>query len=338
MLNQLLKYFTSLVDFMIMQQFFIFIILISTISLSYSDPMRNIAIGYSDTLDVTKEAANMICLGFEAEHPNNHCTSNFTDAEVMWNALMNNEIQAALMSEETLIANQKQRKQPIIITPLYQQYLILIGNHDLALDTIQSFHDRTIGVMDWETKEYRGKPLSLALGLQEQDIYFPISKTHAQLSQLFCDFSIDGVMIMSDPSDALARELTTSCNGEILSFTNQQIQKIIQRSIGLYPGIIPKGTYWRVNEDINTLRSRVFLVINPDPNVVLAVTESLDHIKEEIDLVTLRTNITAASILETYDINPIPLHSSGQTLINDLRHDQANQLLTQSPDESLNEN
>ena len=144
------------------------IIAISMLHLSYSEDIHDITIGYSDSLETTKEATNLICYGFEADHPNNHCSSKFIDSEVMWDALMNNEIQVAFMSEEVLLANKKKRKQPIVVMPIYQQYLILIGSNDLSLDTIRSFQDRTIGVTDWASKEYRAKPLSSALGLKEQ--------------------------------------------------------------------------------------------------------------------------------------------------------------------------
>lgn len=257
---------------------------------------------------------------------------------------MSNEIQVALMPEEILIANQKKRPQPLIIAPLYQQYLILIGNQDISMASVQSFRDRTIGVTDWATKEYRGKPLSLAIGLKEQDIYFPITSNRSQLADMFCSFAIDGVMIMSDPSSSLARELTTSCNGQIMSFTDQQIQQAIKSSLGLYPATIPKGIFWRVDQDINTLKSRIFLVMNPKKNIANSILGSLDHIKDEINLTTLRTHITAESILETYDINPIKLHPDGEALMNALREEQllaedakANSLIVQSPDESLRE-
>ncbi len=330
------------------KRYFLHLILaFSSLVFVYGQEPYNITIGYSDTLDVTKEATNMICLGFEADHPNNHCTSEYIDAETMWDQLMNNEIQVALMPEEVLIANQKKRPQPLIIAPLYQQYLILIGNHDVSMSSVKSFRDRTIGVTDWATKEYRGKPLSLALGLKEQDIYFPISNNRSQLTDMFCSFAIDGIMIMSEPSSSLARELTTSCNGQIMSFTDQQIQQAMKSSLGLYPATIPQGMFWRVNEDIKTLRSRVFLVITPKRNIANRILESLDHIKDEINLITLRTNITAQSILETYDIKPIKLHPEGENLIKILREEQSSpqefdpntiEQFAQSPDESLNEN
>lgn len=327
-----------------MRYFFSFILAVSSIIIAQSKDLHTITIGYSDTLEVTKEATNMICFGFEADHPSNHCTSEYIDAEIMWDQLMNNDIQVALMPEEVLIANQKKVPQPLIIAPLYQQYLILIGNQDVSMESVQSFRDRTIGVTDWATKEYRGKPLSLALGLKEQDVYFPITNNRPQLADMFCNYAIDGIMIMSDPSSALARELTTSCNGQVMPFTDKQIQQVIKRSLGLYPAVIPKGTFWRVNEDIKTLRSRVFLVMNPKKNIANSILRSLDHIKDEINLTTLRTHITAESIVETYNINPIKLHPEGEILMNLLKEEQrleqeakakANQLLVQSPDESL---
>ncbi|WP_018122787.1 TAXI family TRAP transporter solute-binding subunit [Wohlfahrtiimonas chitiniclastica] len=292
----------------------------------HADELRNITVGYSDTLDITKEATNLVCFGFEADHPNNHCATQFVDSEVMWDRLMNNDIQIALMPEEVLIANQKQKRQPIIITPLYQQYLLLVGSHDVTLESVASFRDRTIGVTDWATKEHRGKPLAKSLGLTEKDVYFPISNGLSQLSDLFCSFSIDGVMIMSNPSSALVRELTTSCDGQILSFTDDQIQKIIKSSLGLYPGTIPKGMYWRMPKDINTLRSRTFLVVNPTPDVTDAVLESLEHIEDEINLTTVRTNITPKTIVDTYDINPIKLHPLGQSMIEQMRENLAPKL------------
>lgn len=307
----------------IMKYLITFILLFSSFYTAHSENIRNIKVGYSDTLNITKEATNMVCFGFEADHPNNHCKSEYVEAEVMWDQLMNNEIQVALMPEEILIANQKKRSQPLIIAPLYQQYLLLIGNHDISLESVQGFRDRTIGVTDWATKEHRAKPLSRALGLQENEIYFPIVNTREQLSDLFCSFGIDGIMIMSNPSSPLARELTTSCNGQIRSFTERQIQKVMKSSLGLYPATIPKEMFWRVDEDIKTLRSRVFLVINPQKKVATNILASLEHIKDEIDLTTMRTNITRESILETYDINPIKLHDEGQALIDALRVDQA---------------
>lgn len=312
----------------------------SMISFSHSQAVHNITVGYSDTLEITKEATNIICFGFEADHPNNHCKSEYVDTEAMWDDLMSNKIQMALMSEEVLIANQKKHPQPTIIAPLYQQYLILIGSSDVSMQSVQSFRDRTIGVTDWATKEHRGKPLSLALGLKERDVYFPITNTREQLADLFCSFAIDGIMIMSSPSSALARELTTSCDGQIMSFTQQQIQQVMKSSLGLYPGTIPKGMYWRVKEDINTLRSRIFLVVNPDPALVTTLVNSLDHIKDEIDLTTLRTNITPQSVIETYDINPIPLHPAGKNLIEAFRADQTTTKpqIARSSDESPNEN
>ncbi|MGL4675360.1 MAG: TAXI family TRAP transporter solute-binding subunit [Wohlfahrtiimonas sp.] len=332
---------------MVFRYFLSFILIFSNLFIANSQELRSITVGYSDALGITKEATNMVCFGFEADHPANHCKSEYIDSEVMWEQLMNNEIQVALMPEEVLIANQKKRPQPLIIAPLYQQYLILIGNHDVSMESVQSFRDRTIGVTDWATKEYRGKPLSLALGLKEQDVYFPIANTRDQLSELFCSFAIDGIMIMSDPSSPLARELTTSCDGQIMSFTDQQIQQVMRSSLGLYPAIIPKEMFWRAKEDIKTLRSRVFLVVNPKKNIANNILESLDHIKDEINLTTLRTHITAKSILETYDIKPIKLHPDGENLMNVLREEQnsikeaeatANPLLVQSPDESLHEN
>lgn len=323
---------------MIFKQFIrLTICLLSLQCFAYSQDDHNIIVGHSDSLMTTKEAINIICFGFEANHPNNQCKSTFVDSEIMWDELMNNNIQIALMPEEVIIANQRKRPQPLIIMPLYQQYLILIGSQDLSMDNLQSFRDRTIGVTDWATKEYRGKPVGLALGLKEQDVYFPISNTYDQLSNLFCSFAIDGVMIMSDPSSALARELTTSCNGQIMSFTDQQIQKTLKSSLGLYEGTIPKGMYWRVNEDIKTLRSRIFLVINPTRKIAKSVLDSLDHIQDEINLVTLRTDITAQSIIDTYDIKPPQLHAKGQKLIDDLRS-KINDSLLQSADELSHEN
>lgn len=332
---------------MVLKYFLSFILVFSSLFIAHSKDLHNITVGYSDTLEITKEATSMVCFGFEADHPSNHCVSEYVDAETMWDQLMNNEIQVALMPEEVLIANQKKRPQPLIIAPLYQQYLILIGNHDVSMESVQSFKDRTIGVTDWATKEYRGKPLSIALGLKERDVYFPITNSRTQLADMFCSFAIDGIMIMSDPSSPLARELTTSCNGQIMSFTDQQIQQAMKSSLGLYPAIIPKGMFWRVDEDIKTLRSRVFLVVNPKKNVTNSILESLDHIKDEINLTTLRTHITAESILETYDIKPIKLHPEGESLMNALRKEQtlakeaeakATQLLVQSPDESQHGN
>lgn len=316
---------------------------VSLWQLSHSEGTRNITIAYSDSLDTTKEASNLICYGFEADHPNNHCLSEFIDSEQMWDALMNNDVQVALMSEEVLLANRKKSKQPIIVMPFYQQYMILIGSNDLSLDSIRSFPDRTIGVTDWASKEYRAKPLSMALGLQEQDIYFPIAKTRELLASQFCTFALDGVLIMSHPSSALARELTTSCDGKILSFSDDQIQKILKSSLGLYPAIIPKEMYWRVDEDIKTFKSRIFLIINPDKNIAESFLSSLDHIRDEINLTTLRTNITPQSIIETNDINPVKIHPAGQKLIDEIRsdinlsehndHSLLNELHRQSPDE-----
>ncbi len=297
------------------------ILAISMLSLGYSENSHDIKIGYSDTLDTTKEASNLICYGFEADHPNNHCTPEFIDSEFMWNALINNEVQVALISEEVLLANRKSAKQPIIVMPLYQQYMILVGSNDLSLDSIRSFQDRTIGVTDWASKEYRAKPLSAALGLKEQDLYFPISKTRELLASQFCTFALDGVMIMSHPSSPLARELTTSCDGKVLSFSDEQIQKILKSSLGLYEATIPKEMYWRVDEDIKTFKSRIFLVITPNDDVAESFLNSLNHILDEINLVTLRTNITPESILETYDMNPVQIHSKGQELIDQLRED-----------------
>ncbi len=323
------------------------IIAISMLHFSYSEDIHDITIGYSDSLETTKEATNLICYGFEADHPNNHCSSKFIDSEVMWDALMNNEIQVAFMSEEVLLANKKKRKQPIVVMPIYQQYLILIGSNDLSLDTIRSFQDRTIGVTDWASKEYRAKPLSSALGLKEQDIYFPISQTRELLASQFCTFALDGVMIMSHPSSPLARELTTSCDGKILSFNDDQIQKILKSSLGLYEATIPKEMYWRVDEDIKTFKSRIFLVINPDEQVAESFLNSLNHIRDEINLVTVRTNITLESILETYDINPVKIHPKGQELIDQLREDAttklqntlySNEPIAQSSEESSVEN
>lgn len=323
------------------------IIAISMLHLSYSEDIHDITIGYSDSLETTKEATNLICYGFEADHPNNHCSSKFIDSEVMWDALMSNEIQVAFMSEEVLLANKKKRKQPIVVMPIYQQYLILIGSNDLSLDTIRSFQDRTIGVTDWASKEYRAKPLSSALGLKEQDIYFPISQTRELLASQFCTFALDGVMIMSHPSSPLARELTTSCDGKILSFNDDQIQKILKSSLGLYEATIPKEMYWRVDEDIKTFKSRIFLVINPDEQVAESFLNSLNHIRDEINLVTVRTNITLESILETYDINPVKIHPKGQELIDQLREDAttklqntlySNEPIAQSSEESSVEN
>lgn len=283
--------------------------------------VHNIKIGYSDTLEITKEAYNLLCYGFEADHPSNHCTSEYIDSEMIWDALMANDVQAALMSEEIILANQKRAKQPIIVLPFYQQYMLLIGNNDLTLENIQSFRDKTIGVTDWSSKEHRAKPLGLALGLKEHDVFFHISSTREQLTDLFCGFALDGIMIMSNPSSTLARELITSCDGKIQSFTDQQIQKIQKSSLGFYPAIIPKETFWRVEEDVKTLRSRTFLVINPNKDVSRSILNSLDHVKDELNLITLRTDITPKSIIDTYDINPIKLHPLGQSLIDQLRQD-----------------
>lgn len=329
------------------QYFLRLVLVLSSLLVAHSQELRNITVGYSDTLNITKEATNIVCFAFEADHPNNHCKSEYIDAEVMWDQLMNNDIQVALMPEEILLANQKKRPQPLIITPLYQQYLILIGGNDISMQAVQSFRDRTIGVTDWVTKEYRGKPLSQALGLKEHDVYFPIVNTRDQLSDLFCSFAIDGIMIMSDPSSALARELTTRCDGKIMSFTDQQIQQVMRSSLGFYPAIIPKEMFWRVKEDVKTLKSRIFLVINPKKNIANNVLESLEHIKNEIDLTTVRTNITRDTIIDTYDINPIKLHPEGQALIDSLRNDQAkekeleslpNPAFSQSSDEFANGN
>ncbi len=297
----------------------------SSLYIAQGKTLHSIVIGYSDTLEITKEASNLVCLGFEADHPNNHCTAEYIDAEQIWDKLMSNDIQVALMPEEVLLANQRKKKQPIVMTPMYQQYLIVVGNHELALNRPNSFRDRTIGVTDWITKEYRGKPLAKSLGLNEKDIYFPISQTREQLSELFCNYSIDGVMIMSAPSSALARELTTSCDGKILSFTNEQAQKVMKSTPGLYPATISKGLYWRIDEDIQTLRSRTILVTNPNQDVVDTVCESLEHINTELNLTTLRTNITPQSILDSYDLKPIPLHPLGQKLIDILRERTSNE-------------
>lgn len=292
---------------------------ITSVHFAISQEVREIIIGYSDNLKITKEATSLICFGFEADHPNNQCTEKYIDSEQLWSALINNEIQLALMPEEILIANQRKKKKPIIILPIYQQYLILVGSKDLTLDSITSFKDRAIGVSDWITKEHRGKPIFNALGLKEQDIYFPTANTTEQLSKQFCSFALDGVMLTSTPSNALVRELTTSCDAYILSFTPKQIQQIIKSYPEFYPGIIPKDMYWRVATDINTLKSRVFLVMNPNENITKSFFNSLEHIEAELNLATIRTDITPKSILETYDINPVPLHPLGQTLIDQIR-------------------
>lgn len=288
---------------------------------AHANELRKITVGYSDTLPITKEAASLICFGFEADHPNNSCYMQYVDAESMWDLLMNNEIQVALMPEEVLISHKNATKKPVVITPLYQQYLIFVGNDDLDVTATHTLKDRTIGVSDWTTKEYRGKPLFKSLGLKEQDVYFPIANTSAQLVDNFCNFSLDGVMLMSDQSSALARELTTSCDGQILSFSNEQLKQVMKNNPGFYPGKIPKGLYWRMSEDVNTLRSRIILVINPSNDVITAFFKSLDNINEEINLLTLRHKITPKSVLETYDINPIPLHPLGKAIIDQIRKD-----------------
>lgn len=305
---------------MVLKYLFSFILILASCCNAYSKTLHSITVGYSDTLEVTKEAANLICLSHEADHPNNHCTTEYIDAEQLWDKLTSNDVQIALMPEETLLSNRQKKRQPLVIMPMYQQYLIVVGNNEMAHTQTNNFIDRTIGVTDWVTKEYRGKPLAKALGLNEKDIYFPVSQSRSQLAELFCSFSIDGVMIMSAPSSALARELTTSCDGHILSFTHAQIQKVIKAMPGLYPATISKDLYWRLDEDIQTLRSRTFLVINPSQNVVNTFGESLEHINTELSLTTLRRDITPESILESYDLNPIPLHALGQKLINMLRH------------------
>ena len=105
--------------------------------------------------------------------------------------------------------------------------------------------------------------------------------------------------------------------------------------------------YWRVDEDIKTFKSRIFLVINPDEQVAESFLNSLNHIRDEINLVTVRTNITLESILETYDINPVKIHPKGQELIDQLREDAttklqntlySNEPIAQSSEESSVEN
>ncbi len=294
----------------------VFFLSIVFVSYAQETERKAIIIGYVDHLDITKESADIICLGIEANHPLNHCGTKFLTIDEVFNALKKDEVSLALLPEEVLLSSDyKKNYQPYVIAPIYQEYFYLVGSRELTTKDLSSLRDRIFGVLDSATKSYRVKPILESIGVRSEDIYYPMMANTEKMKDQFCYMGLDGVVLMSMQSSRLVRELTAACDAKIMRFTQQQVDAITKKYPWFYSASIPKEYYWGLDNDVLAVSSRVILVARNNKALINEVSDSLNHVVDELMTRDLHYYLRPEEVLESYEKNPIVLKPEGELLI-----------------------
>jgi TRAP transporter TAXI family solute receptor len=145
-----------------------------------------------------------------------------------------------------------------------------------------------------------------AYGMSYEDVdarFLTFSESSASLR----DEAIDGAIIAVGYPAAAVLEATTTGGARLLSFEPDRVEALRERHPYYFPGLIPRGAYSGMDQDVTTLAIMNWIVAREalDDEVVTRLLDILWDRKEALEQVhEMATQID----LSTLNDSPIPLH------------------------------
>lgn len=183
-------------------------------------------------------------------------------------------------------------------------------------DTVKSFADFkgkriAVGAAGSAT-EINSRVLCDVYGLTYDDFRSVEYTSESQTVELLKNKQIDGANLIAAQGSASPTDLMSSSGFEIISFTDEDISKILEQAGSFYKYKIPANTYMNQDYDVNTYAVANFLYANNsvEEDVVYAVTKAImdnhDYLAEVYSLISGMSPETATDGLT------VELHSGAE--------------------------